>query len=302
MPVDSISGVDAGALYGLPLERFVPERKALARAFRAEGQREAAVDVERRRKPTVAAWAVNQVVRTQARAVAALFDAGDTVRQAQEDALAGRGDGRALRAAAERERTAVDDLVDAARGLLTSDGHGLSAAIIERVADTLHAAALDDSARAAVSDGCLERELRHVGLGVGASESAALGRQAATGAERRQEPNVEERRDPPRARQSDVPRRTALERERSAQERALVRRSERERVNARKAARAEESEARRVARLAARALKVAERLRDRASQALDEAEEALARARAQAKTSADAHRRAKEKLGTLDST
>jgi hypothetical protein len=37
--------------------------------------------------------------------------------------------------------------------------------MLERVRETLHAAALDPEARAQVSGGCLERELRHVGLG-----------------------------------------------------------------------------------------------------------------------------------------
>src|SRR5205085_5409527 len=36
---------------------------------------------------------------------------------------------------------------------------------LERVSETLHAAALDEEAREAVGEACLERELRHVGLG-----------------------------------------------------------------------------------------------------------------------------------------
>ncbi|MDQ3676944.1 MAG: hypothetical protein M3401_09105, partial [Actinomycetota bacterium] len=143
-------------LYGLPLDRFVPERGALAKALRAEGRRDEAADVASLRKPSVAAWAVNQLVRTQGKDVQALFDAGDALREAQAKLLAGRGDGAALRAANERERDAVDRLVDAARGLLTSDGHELSPVIVERVADSLHAAALDEGSRARVRDARLE--------------------------------------------------------------------------------------------------------------------------------------------------
>ncbi len=102
------------------------------------------------RKPSVAAWAVNQLVRTQRRAVAELFEAGDALRAAHENVLAGRADANELRAAVERERAAVDALTGAARGLLTSQGHELSQTIIDRVADTLHAAALDDDARSQV--------------------------------------------------------------------------------------------------------------------------------------------------------
>lgn len=152
-------------LYGLPLERFVPERAALAKSLRAAGERDEAAEVAKLRKASVAAWAVNQLVRTQSREVKALFKAGDQLQRAQADLLAGKGDAGKLHAAAEREREAVDELTDAARGLLSTEGHELTQTTLDRVSDTLHAAALDEDARGQVRDGCLERELRHVGLG-----------------------------------------------------------------------------------------------------------------------------------------
>ena len=152
-------------LYGLPLERFVPERAALAKSLRAAGERDEAAEVAKLRKASVAAWAVNQLVRTQSREVKALFKAGDQLQRAQADLLAGKGDAGKLRAAAEREREAVDELTDAARGLLSTEGHELTQTTLDRVSDTLHAAALYEDARGQVRDGCLERELRHVGLG-----------------------------------------------------------------------------------------------------------------------------------------
>ena len=54
---------------------------------------------------------------------------------------------RRLRAARERERAAVDGLVDTAAGF-TSEGHELSPAVVDRVLDTLHAAARRGCARA----------------------------------------------------------------------------------------------------------------------------------------------------------
>jgi hypothetical protein len=157
---------DADELYGLPLDRFVPERTALARELRSAGRREEASEVGALRKPSVAAWAVNQLVRTQRKGVDELFEAGDALRAAHDQVLAGRGDAGSLRTAVARQRAAVDSLTKAARGLLTSEGHELSPTIIERVSDTLHAAALDDDAREQVREGRLERELRHVGLGM----------------------------------------------------------------------------------------------------------------------------------------
>jgi hypothetical protein len=158
---------DARDLYGLPLERFVAERSALVNSLRAAGQADEAARVAKLRKPSVAAWAVNQLVRTQRSAVGELFESGDDLQQAHADLLAGRREPGALREASDRERSAVEQLTSTARGLLSSEGHELSAATLERVGETLHAAALEREARVKVSDGCLERELRHVGLGDG---------------------------------------------------------------------------------------------------------------------------------------
>lgn len=157
--------MDPGDLYGLPLEQFTPERNALAKALRREGQRDEAAVVSKLRKPSAAAWAVNQLVRTQSREVDALFKAGDALQKAQGDLLAGETEPGALRRAVDAERAAVDQLTERAGGLLRSDGHELTPTTLERVAETLHAAALDEDARGSVRGGRLERELRHVGLG-----------------------------------------------------------------------------------------------------------------------------------------
>jgi len=276
-------------LYGLPLDRFVAERAALAKALRADGRRAQATDVAGMRKPALAAWAVNQLVRTQSRAVQGLFGAGDALREAQAELLAGRGDGRALRAAGERERTAVERLVDAARGLLTSDGQKLSATVVERVADTLHAAALDEDARELVREGRLERELRHVGLGLGESASAsavpvappraAKSKPRATKSAAAREPTVTARGEPDRGAQA-------------AQRRAEAEAAKRDQAAARKAARSAEASARRRSERAAHALRAAQERRDRAAHALDEADQALAGASEEAGAAADVLSRA----------
>ena len=166
-------GVDLDDLYGLPLDRFIPERASLVRELRSGGEREQAAAVAALRKPSVAAWAVNQLTRTRRREVDALFAAGDALRDVQAGVLGGSADARELRSAADRERAAVEALVQIARGLLSSGGHELSAATVERVSETLHAAALDDDARGQVGEGRLVRELRHVGLGAGLGAAVA---------------------------------------------------------------------------------------------------------------------------------
>jgi hypothetical protein len=154
-------------LYGLALDRFVPSRAALVKRLRGDKRREEASEVAALRKPSVAAWAVNQLVRTQPKVLQALFEAGDDLARAQEQAAAGQGGGDAMRAATHRQRDSVRALLEAAEGLLDSDGQGVSPATIDRVGETLRAAANDQDARQQVAGGCLTRELRFVGVGIG---------------------------------------------------------------------------------------------------------------------------------------
>ncbi|MFL5864737.1 MAG: hypothetical protein ACJ780_28905 [Solirubrobacteraceae bacterium] len=275
--------VDADELYGLPLERFVPERTALVRTLRSAGEREEAAAVAALRKPSVAAWTVNQLVRTRGREVEALLRAGDALRGAQAGVVAGSADARDLRSAAERERAAVDDLVQTARGLLTSGGQELSATTLERVADTLHAAALDDEARSQVSEGRLVREVRHVGLGVGGGEAA--GPAPAPSAPSR---------GADASRRGEKAGRTA-----DKQRRAAEAAHQREREDARKQARANERDAAREVERAERALHSAQDRRARAAEALRQAEEAVAEAQAGCEAAIAARRRAKQQLDNL---
>jgi hypothetical protein len=272
--------VNVDELYGLPLDEFVPARNGLARELRNSGKRAEAAEVAGLRKPSVAGWAVNQLVRTQKRGVAELFKAGDALRAAHEKVLAGRSDGNELRAAVERERTAVDDLTGAARGLLTSQGHELSPAMIDRVADTLHAAALDDDARGQVRDGRLERELRHVGLGTVASGIASPTPAPAKRATKTPTGGTKTRQ---RAADARAEREERKERERA----------ERERAEARAAARATEREARRRLERAERAAGAAAERRERAAKALEETESDLAEAESELEE-------ARDQLGTAE--
>jgi hypothetical protein len=134
-------------LYGLALDEFIPQRDALSKELRDAGRRAEATAIKKLGKPTVAAWAVNQAVRSQPRAARDLWAAGDALAAAQDAVLSGKGSGTDLREAADRERAALDPLVEAARGLLTSSGGDLSETTIDRVRATLQAAAIDADAR-----------------------------------------------------------------------------------------------------------------------------------------------------------
>jgi len=177
--------MDADELYGLPLDRFVPERDALAKALRAHGRREEAAEVAKLVKPSVAAWAVNQVVRSQPRQAEALWTAGDEVLDAQERVVAGEAGGAVLREAIERQRAALEPLADAARGLVTARAAFLGEQHVQAVVETLHAAAVDRSARDDVAAGRAARPLRLTGLEAVPAAPAGRSSRAAETAESR---------------------------------------------------------------------------------------------------------------------
>lgn len=87
MAADGTDLVDE--LFALAPEGFTAARDALARRLRSEGDREAATAVKALRRPTAAAWALNQVVRQHRDEVEALVHAGEALAEAQQEALAG---------------------------------------------------------------------------------------------------------------------------------------------------------------------------------------------------------------------
>jgi hypothetical protein len=265
-------------LYGLALDRFVPARAALVKQLRGEKQRERANEVAALRKPSVAAWAVNQVVRTQPKALQALFAAGNDLARAQERAAAGRGGGDAVRDATHRQREVLRELLEAAQGLLGSEGQGVSQATIERVGETLRAAANDEDARRQVAGGCLTRELRFVGLGIDGS-TPPLGGQGDTRTLPGQETSQSDEPDQGRGRRRErreadtgsaaATREAEIAREAEAEaERAAAR----ERTAALKAAHRNEAHARRAAARAQKELASAQVRREQVVAALEEAE------------------------------
>ena len=155
---------DADAIYGLPLEDFVPERAAVAKRLRSEGDRETAKRVTALRKPSVAAWTINQLVRSRAKDVAAFTKAADGLRAAQGALLEGRGSPADLRTARAAERKAVGRLIEVARGLFPG-GREPGESTLERIGATLHAAAADEAIRDEVLSGRLLRERESSGFG-----------------------------------------------------------------------------------------------------------------------------------------
>jgi hypothetical protein len=150
-------------LYGLPLDEFVRERDEVAKRLRREGEREAADEIKRLRKPSAGAWALNQAVRRRRRETDALLTAGERLRSAHEDLMSG-GDPAALRQAMQEERTLASGLADCAEAIASETGKS-GPALRERVRATLHAATVDEAAREELAKGRFVREREAVGLG-----------------------------------------------------------------------------------------------------------------------------------------
>src|SRR4051794_20334785 len=240
-------------LYGLPLDQFTAERNALAAELRS-------VDVKALRKPSRAAWAVNQLVRSEPELVDALMGAGGELRQAHRQAASGKGAAQ-LRAAAEAERAAVEQLMARAP-------KDTSQALAQTMRETLHAASSDDEARELVREGRVVDAMQPIGLG-----PVPAGVKAAAAAKGRGT------RTPTKAERAKAERAAAAadRREREQQARAL------------KAARAEEVALRREDAAAQRSL-------ERAEEALSRAREA---AEASGERAKDARRRARDARAAL---
>jgi hypothetical protein len=155
-------------LYGLPLDEFTAARDAEAKRLRADGDAEGAKETKALRKPSRAAWAINQAVRAEPGARKDLIDAGERLTRAQDAALAGKsGGGEDLRAAIAAQGEAVERLTDAAgRELRTARGPQ-----IDRVRETLRAVAGDADLRGELESGTVTRDHEAAGFGGAAPDA-----------------------------------------------------------------------------------------------------------------------------------
>ncbi len=147
-------------LYAVVPDEFVATRTRLVQQAKTAGDGALAKALGRARRPTVAAWAVNAVVRDQPEQAQRLSDLGQRLRaaQAQLDAAA------MSELRKERDHllgTWADDADAAGRRV----GRPLTPAVGEEVRATLIAALADEEATRAVLSGHLTRALRYSGFG-----------------------------------------------------------------------------------------------------------------------------------------
>ena len=154
----------ADELYRLAPADFTKARDELARRLRKEGRRPEADAVKKLRRPTVAAWALNQLARRRPDDVRRLLDIGARLRAAQESLLTGSGERSALQHAAREERDLIAELTRDATAVAGEAGTAGTASLDEKIRATLHAAVLDEETAAGLAAGRLLREREAAGL------------------------------------------------------------------------------------------------------------------------------------------
>lgn len=240
-------------LFELPPEEFTSARNDLVKRLKNEGEGPAAEQVKQLRKPTVAAWTLNQLARQENDSLQQLFAAGTTLRETQERALQGDG-GDALRQAQADERRALRALTQEAHRILEEAGRPASRSVLDQIASTLRAAAVSDKGRAALEAGRLSGDLEPSGFDALAGISVG--------------PRT------PRRRGAAPARDELAERRREKKEREQRRRELKERARKLDAeATQAEREAERAERAAAAARTAAEKSREKAESAARELEE-----------------------------
>jgi hypothetical protein len=144
------------------------------------GQAEAAAEVKKLAKPSVPVWTANQLARREPGELRALLRSAEELRKAQQKALAGKGVAD-LQKRLDEQRRAVRALARLGRDILADEGRSVSDAIVERIAKTLDAAALDEGSRFLLRAGRLTEEVEPLGFDAlaGMSVTPAKGRRTA---------------------------------------------------------------------------------------------------------------------------
>ncbi|MGH9161778.1 MAG: hypothetical protein ACRD2X_17575 [Vicinamibacteraceae bacterium] len=293
-------------LYQVPLGEFVAVRNALATRLARGGNKAAALQVKQLAKPSLAAWVVNQLYWRARSEFDGLIAAGDRLREAQQQRLAGSKTVD-LQEAIRARQQAVDALLDRADALARDEGAALTPAIRQRAATTLDAIAAHGGGAERPPVGRLTTELQPSGFAALASLTLGASVHVPAGEERQPKPS----RTPPSSRQQDAgKRRAALQ----AEARAAVKAAEADAAKHRRAvADAGRQETRARQRAAAADQRVrhchatiaeARRALDAALEQASEATDALGAARAAAaeatKTFREAEWRLRQARAALD--
>jgi hypothetical protein len=123
---------DIDRLYALPLEEFTAARNALAKQAGTDGSA-----IRELEKPSIAAWAVNQLYWRNREEYDALVDAADKVRSAHRAMLSGRGGD--VRDSGQEHEKQIESAIKATLATLAEQGHPVTDATKQAIVTTLRA-------------------------------------------------------------------------------------------------------------------------------------------------------------------
>jgi hypothetical protein len=172
---------EAAALFRVEPERFVPARDELVKRLRTDGRDEDAATVKALRKPTAMVWALDQLAGCEPDALSTLFDAGRSLRAAQQAALGGKGADEPLTAGATR-RAAVESLTRSTVRILDEAG-SRGAPQADAIAAALEICSVDATAGAELAAGILQKPpsaVADLGFGAGPLLTGVAGGRAGT--------------------------------------------------------------------------------------------------------------------------
>ncbi|WP_432479819.1 hypothetical protein [Nocardioides sp. GXQ0305] len=152
---DELLGI-ADELYALPLGEFTPARDARAKELKGT---ELAAPVKALKKPSLAAWVVNLLVRRDAGQVTQVLDLGTALREA-----AAGMEGEELRSLTRQRRQLTAAVTTGARSLAAGEGVRVTQAVADQVEATLTAAMVDPRCAEAVRSGLLVTALSSTGV------------------------------------------------------------------------------------------------------------------------------------------
>ncbi|MCD2442988.1 transposase [Agromyces sp. SYSU K20354] len=159
MPGDALTEI-AAELYGLLPDEFTAARNERGRAARGD-DRDLAARIQDLKRPSPAAWLVNQLVRHRSAELDTVLELGADLRAAQDDL-----DAAQLAQLTKQRRQLVAAIAREAGALAEELGNPVRGPVLDQVAQTLQAAMSDVAATAAVRTGRLVRGLEAVGLEV----------------------------------------------------------------------------------------------------------------------------------------
>jgi cell division protein FtsL len=146
----------ADELYSLALADFTPARDAKAKDLKGT---EHAARVKAFRKPSLAAWVVNLLVRHETEQVEQVLTVGAALREAQASMS-----GDELRSLTKQRRQLTAAVTTRARALAREHGQKVTEAVADQVEATLTASMVDEGCAAAVRSGLLVAALSATGV------------------------------------------------------------------------------------------------------------------------------------------